>query len=193
MKKVLKRLSVLITVGVIFTYAINSVAFGEVYKINSFTGYPQEMSNWCWVACAETSGKHFGNNIRTQRNAVTFVKGSPVNEGGNIAEIATAANYFSLNKHNYIGYNHAYSVAVFKVQITNDRMPILGLAYYNSSGNRTGGHAVVAYMVTYNDNGTRGIGYYDPWDNRNYICSFEDLKNGTGNNGTYEETCYTNT
>lgn len=203
-KKVLKKLSVLTTVAVMYVYAINSIvaSASNIYKINSFTGYPQEMSLWCWVACAETSGKHLVNNIRTQRNTVTVVKGSPINEGGSVTETAMAANYFTLNQYNYNGYNFVYPIDFLKGLIINNSMPILGASSYNSSGVRTSSHATVAYMVTYNDDGTRGIGYYDPdtgsyppgdKKGRNYICSFEKFCNGEYNGRIYERTTYTNT
>ena len=193
-KKVLKKLSVLTTVAVMYVYAINSVVAANdsaIYKIDSFTGYLQEEDAWCWVACAETSGKHLVSSSRNQSSAVTFVKGSRVNEGGTIREIAKAANYFTLDRYNYVGYNHAYSAAFLKGQIMSDRIPILGMSYYES-GYRTGGHATVAYMVTYNTDGTNGIGYYDTEDNRKYICSFEEFCDGSYNGWIYEETCYTN-
>lgn len=196
LKKVLKKLSVLTSAAVMYVYAINSVvaSASEIYKINSFTGYPQERTQWCWVASAETSAKHLVNNARTQSNTVTFVKGSPVNEGGTVAETAAAANYFSLNRYNYVGVNHAYSIAMLKGQIMNNRMPIVCAGRYNDSGIRTGGHATVVYMVTYSDDGRNGIGYYDPWDGgRNYICPFNDFCNGTYNDRIYESTAYTNT
>lgn len=185
-----------------YVYAINSVvaSASEIYKINSFTGYPQERSQWCWVASAETSAKHLVNNARTQSNTVTFVKGSPVNESGTIAETAAAANYFSLNRYNYVGVNHTYSIAMFKGQIMSNRMPIVCAGRYNESGNRTGGHATVAYMVTYNTDGTRGFGYYDPdagiyppgdKKGRNHICSFEAFCNGSYNGRIYDQTIFT--
>ena len=194
-KKVLKRLSVTITAAMMFTYAVNSViaSADNIYQINSFTGHCQEMSNWCWVASAETSGKYLVNSSKTQTNAVQYVKNNVVNEGGTIYETAEAANYFTNNQYNYVGYNQAYSITFLQGQITSNRLPILSAGYYNSLGQRYAGHATTGYMVAYCGDGTKLIGYYDPWDGgRRYICTFYDFCNGGYNGRKYDRTIYTN-
>jgi hypothetical protein len=192
LKKVSKRLSITITAAVMFLYAVNSVMVSaqNVYEINSFTRFPQQMPNWCWVASAETSGKHLVYSTKTQSSAVDEIKGDIVDVGGDIYEIAEAANYFTNNQYNYVGYSHAYSIAFLKAQIMNNRLPILGAGRY-INGFRTGGHAVTAYMVAYCNDGKKLIGYYDSLNDRNYICDFNVFSNEGYEIGVYEATSYT--
>jgi hypothetical protein len=55
----------------------------------------QIKTNWCWVASARMFSKHFYNPIiATQNQAVSYVKGSEVNDPGTDDEIISAIDYF---------------------------------------------------------------------------------------------------
>lgn len=54
----------------------------------------QEMTSWCWAACAQMIGECFGKSY-TQEEIVKKIKGKPVNEGGSLEEFADAIEFTS--------------------------------------------------------------------------------------------------
>ena len=55
----------------------------------------QQMSNWCWAAVARMFAKHFYSSVSyTQEQAVSYVKGSVVDEGGTVIQAQSAINYY---------------------------------------------------------------------------------------------------
>lgn len=66
-----------------YCFRTQPVCASQVHKI-AFTKYPQEKSNWCWLASAECSGKHLLSSSKTQLGAILTVKGTSANVGGSI-------------------------------------------------------------------------------------------------------------
>ena len=55
----------------------------------------QKKSNWCWAASSRMFSKHFYDAVTyTQNQAVAYIKGSEINDGGTIVEIMLAIEYY---------------------------------------------------------------------------------------------------
>jgi hypothetical protein len=171
-------------------FLIATVALAASGKTLSYTMVQQAMSNWCWAASAENSAKgyHEGslNLSRTQWDAVHAIKGNSSmqypNVGGTNGDADTAAEYISNNNliYDHTGTSVTSGVKSFsflKSEIDAEEVPILSAGYYNSSGNRTGGHDVTMYG--YFENGsTQQIRFYDPANGNTYYISYNSFKNG---------------
>ncbi len=55
---------------------------------------PQEKSNWCWAASAQGILTTYHIHDVSQTEIVTYVKGSPVDQGGNEQEMCSALSHF---------------------------------------------------------------------------------------------------
>ncbi len=117
--------------AVVLSYCLSvlSVTAADHYSV-PFVRCPQVLSEWCWVASAKCSALHLYNSDKSQADAVKYIKGEIINEGGTVQEMAQAAEYFTNNTYNYSGYNTAYSYAVFKGEIMNDTVPMAVGGYY---------------------------------------------------------------
>ncbi len=103
MKKSVKQMMnaisiVLIVIGI---FAIGLGTAKAVRKFIEFDSVIQAKSNWCWAAAAENSVRGMMTPTRDQYDAVVYVKGSALNEGGVMSETATAAEYISNNTYDY--------------------------------------------------------------------------------------------
>ncbi len=192
--KTLKK-ALLKSTAVFFAYCfsvqpVNATTITDTYKVE-YTKYPQQQSNWCWVASAECSGKHLRYTDRTQTGAVTEIKGGVVNETGTIFETAEAAEYFTHGLYDYVGEGRRYPCELFTAQLMNNYIPIAGGIYYEN-GVATGGHATPVHSVQRLGNGIKLIGYYDPDIDKTFTCSYEAFCDGSYNDRQYGLTCYIN-
>ncbi len=126
---------------------------------------------------------------KSQADAVKYVKGSIVNNGGTVHETACAAEYFTDFTYNYSGYERAYSYAMFKGEIMNGTVPIAGAAAYDENGNRKG-HATPVHtiMMPENSGESVSIGYYDPADDKSHYMTFTEFCDGSRNGRIYDHT-----
>ena len=68
------------------------------YMSETATLEGQQEPAWCWATAARMFAKHYYPQVSiTQREAVTEVKGSPINEGGNIGEAEEAIQHYISN------------------------------------------------------------------------------------------------
>lgn len=135
-----------------YCFLVQPVYATTTYSIGDYKKFPQERSNWCWAASAQCSGYYLNPVPLTQTGAVLSVKGRVIDEAGSIFEIAEAANYFTMNKYNYVGYEQAFPIALFSGKIMKKHIPIACGGYYRGT-RRTGGHATPVHMVyVANDN-----------------------------------------
>lgn len=100
-----------------YCFLVQPVYATTTYSIGDYKKFPQERSNWCWAASAQCSGYYLNPVPLTQTGAVLSVKGRVIDEAGSIFEIAEAANYFTMNKYNYVGYEQAFPIALFSGKI----------------------------------------------------------------------------
>lgn len=169
-----------------YCFLVQPVYATTTYSIGDYKKFPQERSNWCWAASAQCSGYYLNPVPLTQTGAVLSVKGRVIDEAGSIFEIAEAANYFTMNKYNYVGYEQAFPIALFSGKIMKKHIPIACGGYYRGT-RRTGG----VHMVYVANDNSKLIGYYDPADNKSYQCYFNAFCDGSYNNRRYDMVCFT--
>ena len=91
----------------------------------------QEQSLWCWAACAQMVGGHYGSTL-TQSDIVRFVKGSVYNVSANNSQIAQAAKYTTSRTH-YVTSVSSYSFSRLQNDINNGRPSIGGVGDSSTS------------------------------------------------------------
>lgn len=131
----------------------------------------QEQSRWCWAASAVMIGKYKTNSTVSQVQAVKYVKGSPINEGGTDAEVIEAIRFVSNNTKNAIRTNPlTLTNLINKIDI--GRPFGIHIAWDNG-----GGHMIVG--AGYNVE-TKSIYAIDPWESTaNRYYNYANLVNGT--------------
>ena len=174
----------------IYCFLVQPVYATTTYSIGDYKKFPQERSKWCWAASAQCSGYYLNPVPLTQTGAVLSVKGRVVNEGGSVFEIADAANYFTMNKYNYVGYKRSFPVALFSAQIMKKHIPIACGGYYSGT-RRIGGHATPVHLIYIANDKSIIIGYYDPYKKQSYSCPYSQFCDGTFNERIYDMVCFT--
>lgn len=112
-------------------------------KTLSVTVTKQEKSNWCWAACTQAVLNYNGESV-SQTDIVTYVKGSELNEGGKVSEMASALNHF-LDVTTYSGYTgtiKGYSKIVTKIKLSK---PVILAGHYTLNSGATSDHAMLCY------------------------------------------------
>ena len=165
----------------------------------------QKWSNWCWVASARMFSNHYYNITRTQNQAVQFVKGVVVNEGGWENESQNAIGYYisnisgaSLNMQNVISNGSSncrrYPENVLRHFLDDGHAVFITRSWYDGT-TRTGGHSIliIGYVTKTVNNEVqyRYIIYNpwpasepDPWDSptvtsgQSYLRSYQWICNG---------------
>ncbi len=131
----------------------------------------QEKSRWCWVASAVMIGRYGTNSSISQAQAVRYVKGAVVNEGGYDTDVVAAIKYVSQGGKN----PKAVSTKSYSYVVNNiDQNKLLGIHMSWSSG---GGHMIVGVGYSLGGNTIYCI---DPWGNtQNRYYNYASLVNGT--------------
>lgn len=179
-RKILISLIVVAICNIVF--CIGVYAWDYQYAISNFVGYKQQEDSWCWVACAETSAKHESpSSNKGQAMAVYYVKGSFINEGGNMYDVEKAAEYISNGVDYYPSFKIGPSESLVS-SILRDHITILGI--YNYDGNYN--HTLALKGVYYSSN-TPYLYTYDPWDGMYSLSSYRSYCNGSGDD--WRESC----
>lgn len=160
------------------TLVINNLTF----KLNSngalyYTQLPitrqrQEKTMWCWVASARMVGNYCNSsNSRTQSDMVTYVKGSPINEGGTDYEIEEAIEYIC-SRDAIATYNNLSFTEAWNEVMTGD--PFIAHVTWNGGG----GHAITCYA--FDKENFNGLAFFhDPWENTaSYDVTYDILLSG---------------
>ena len=109
--------------------------------------------SWCWAASAEMVAKTYNINYnRTQEDAVIYIKGSSIDDGGTMNETERAAEYISNNQLDfYSSQNDIYSENMLTKIIMNGNPVIIKNDSYDSGGNiiENTGHVQVVYGYYY--------------------------------------------
>jgi 3-deoxy-D-arabino-heptulosonate 7-phosphate (DAHP) synthase class II len=123
-----------------------------------------------------------------QWDAVYPIKGSSYpNVGGTLADSVNASEYISGNTEDYSYSSYARTFLFISNEVAlHSNFVELAAGYYDSNGNRTGGHMVA--MNGEDDSGT--LEYLDPWDNTHYQCKYTAFCNGSFNGWRYDVTVY---
>lgn len=191
-----KRLSIVIVIALVLLQDINTeaTAYGHVVSI---TFVAQIKSKWCWAACAEMNGKNaYPASNRTQSDVVHYLKGSIFdpypNSGGNLDDSANGSSYVTFfNNPFYI--SGAWSFSQISNSIQSDKVITAAAGFYDSSGNRNGGHCVVIFGYSHTEVGSYvsdQIKYRDPATNATYECNYSDFCDGSFNSRIYDGTVY---
>ena len=181
----------LIEVGTIISFASQVIL--------SYSKEIQANTNWCWVASARNAVKYSYTPTKTQPEAVMKIKGSLVNETGSLWETASAAKYFSNNTMTYIATARGLTVGVLSYgtltgKVDAGLVTVLSAGYYNSNGDRIGGHSVSMHGYYTYGSYANLIWYYDPWpsDNSDHECAYSSFLSGGYNGRKYDGTVYAN-
>ena len=192
-----KRIVIWLCVVVVScVFVLNSVVSLASQVILSYSKEQQAMTNWCWVASARNAVKYSQYTQWTQPEAVIHVKGACVNQGGSKSETKQAAEYFSYGNISY-SYSGAKTYSFLTGKIDNDRVNILGVSFYNSDGEETGGHMVTMHGYFSYGSYASMIWYYDPYpvpdhnsQSFEHECSFSQFQSGYCRGGLYNATVY---
>ena len=189
----MKIVKVVISIVLLLSVLVTTVYAGDyTFGFLSENGFQQqEQSLWCWVASARNSVRFERTILRSQKSAVKKIKDEVVNDSGTLTEIVRAAEYISYGTEDYVAIRKEMSFADLKNQVKRGNVTIACCGYYDSNGNRTGGHVVV--ITGYLENAQNNyIYYFDPLDGVSYTCSYTEFCNGSFNGMEYKETAYNN-
>lgn len=100
--------------------------------------YPQEKSQWCWAACAQTVGQYITNVKKTQSNICSYVKGAVVNLPESLGGTRNAVKYTTGKETGAI--TSCLSLSSSQGYINKNR-PIVSYLKWNNGG----AHFVVIY------------------------------------------------
>ena len=169
---------------------------------------PQAKSNWCWAACAEMAGKTvYPNATRTQYSVVEYLKGNigvPYPDvSGDVDDSAEGSTYVTNDTISFVSKfrglfsieNGQWTFSEIAESLRGGNPVQVCGGYYNSLGIRTGGHVVVIYQadLIFSSSGSGNsycIGYYDPWDDQNFYCTYDAFCDGSFNGRRYDGTIY---
>ena len=154
---------------------------GRLKKLEeNITRQSQQKTNWCWAACASMTGEYITGTRKAQSSIVTYVKGTPINEGAIVPESVSAANFACSDSKswNYV------DVADFSFQnavsILNDQ-ETFEIRYRWYSG---GGHILVCAGYDLENQRLRLV---DPWENcpttyykYSELCDGTTIQTGNG-------------
>ncbi|MBL0385277.1 C39 family peptidase [Tumebacillus sp. ITR2] len=104
------------------------------YRLLSVPASLQQQSLWCWAASTEMVAKYFGANA-TQSDIVTYVKGSPVNVTGTVADVQRGLSKYNI-KSSYIATTMTFQTIAN--QASNGQPMVASISYTDGTG-----HALV--------------------------------------------------
>ena len=144
----------------------------------------QEQSLWCWSASGVSILGYKGKNI-SQSSYARAVKGSTANQSATDREVRSGLLNWGVSSTQSTS---AISFTEVVNQVNNNRPIYAGLSWY-SSGNRTGGHAVVirGYVT---ESGTNYVSYMDPANGTRYSMAYNDFRGGTSKSRHWDGTLY---
>jgi len=153
-KNVRKKVLLFICTIVLSFQAFTATAFASSTYLN-VEKISQEKGQWCWAASSKCVIDYLKQVYPTQSDIVTFIFGSPVDEGGTIVDIQNVLSKYNVTS--TINYA-SVSYATTKDNISGWYSPMIALETDKIFG---GGHAVVIYG--YNETSTsQNISYMDP-------------------------------
>ena len=145
----------------------------------------QQKSNWCWAASARMLSFSYYDVTKTQTQAVVYVKGADINDGGTVYEAMEAASYYQNGANNLVAYEwKIYSEQNIRRFIDDGHPIYIGRGWYDYNNEkyiRSGGHATVIFGYIWNEKYNR-YDYLirDPWpvnEGKTLIMSYQKLVN----------------
>lgn len=192
--------SVLLSLTLLFCSAGNALALTQ--KTLNVPLIKQAKDQWCWAASAEMAGSYLYPYIqRNQCAVVRFLCGTSSNPYPNkpapIWRSADALRY-TTDGHYTVDYvTSSWSFGALTASVDANQPVMASAGYYNSAGQRQGGHMVVICGYVYDPNPPYGsiiqnILYNDPWINNNIRvqCSYAGFCDGSVNGRRYDGTVY---
>lgn len=154
----------------------------------------QKKSNWCWAASSRMFAKnyYYDNVSRTQNQAVQYIKGREVNEGGTVVEAKDAMQYYISNISGasyslYHGIYKTYSEETLRRFLDDGHVIYIGRSEYTDIRDPNSataiGHSMLIYGYVKDDNGYRFL-IRDPSpvnQGSSYYISYQKIYNGRNN------------
>lgn len=114
------------------------------------------------------------------------------NVGGSLSDSEDGSEYVTYDTKNFSYSSSKWTMSKIRTEIMSNTRPIqAGAGYYNSSGQRNGGHMVVingTYTVGFGDS----IHYLDPWDATEHWVTYTAFCDGSYNGRKYDQTVWYN-
>ncbi len=154
----------------------------------------QEQDQWCWVASAEMASRKYQISSISQSSAAVYIKLNQVvatpttdqissaNIGGSIIDTEEVLEYFLAADPSFCySAQRVYSELTLRSLLDDEIPVIITRGWYDSNGNRNGGHATIIYDY-YLDPTSNVYMYYifDPWMTSSglEIRSYSSICNG---------------
>ena len=190
-KRRLRNVMLFMTVLMMCSSSLSSISTSAAEL--SISIVTQAKTEWCWAASAEMAGKYaYSSSTRDQWDVVNHVHGtifdSYPNKSGSIANSASGSKHMTHNTKTFSYIASAYTISQIRTSINTNSKPLqAGAGYYNSNGNRNGGHMVVISGVTSTG---ETITYLDPWDGTKHTCTLTAFGDASYNGRKYDQTVY---
>lgn len=158
----IKKLSIvlsLLTVIALTSMSMSTSVNAYVsYKTLNIPVHKQEMSNTCWAAVVQMIIHYFDASYPTQSQIITYIFGSPVNQGATNSQQQQALSHWNI--HSNTASTLSFSTVVSQI---NNNYPIKAGIVWKSSGT---GHALLIRGFYQNtDSSMEQIYYMDPSPN----------------------------
>ncbi|GMQ58383.1 hypothetical protein AN1V17_27780 [Vallitalea sediminicola] len=177
MNKSKKNISISL-VWILAVIMVGTITIYASYTTLDVTLINQAKSNWCWAACLEMSAKALVDTELDQWDIVKEVKGtssnSYPNKPGGSSDYKDGMEYITDDMYTASRVFETWTLDEIDDEIDSNSTPIImSWGYYNSSGDRTGGHANVIYAV---DSSTEYLKIKDPGgDGSTITIKYDDL------------------
>lgn len=155
---------------------------------------PQKQTKWCWAACARMSSFNYTESNVSQSSAAVFIKlgietPNPIldqitsaNLGASVEETERTIEYILDTNNCYSSFRNIYDEVTLRSLLDCSNPVILSRGWYNSNGERNGGHCTIIYDYYWDS--SRNIYMYkifDPWDvnvGETYERSYQSIRDG---------------
>lgn len=186
-------LAAILSVLLVFTVPLSAYAIDEAVDV---TIVEQAATNWCWAACAEMAGVvEYPSTDRDQWDVVKELKGNFIshypNESGSIQESAEGSEYITYDTVNFTSEETIWTFSEIVEMLRDGHVLQAGAGYYDSNGNRNGGHVVVIHLIT-TRTGEDCVQYVDPWDGTRRLVTYAAFCNGSYNGRRFDQVIYVN-
>lgn len=175
--KVRRKYLILMSSVVVLTLFAQSAYAYVSYKLLSVPRYMQEQSLWCWAAATEMIADYFGANT-TQSDIVKYVKGSVVNEMGNVTDMQNALSKYQINSapnNSIISFQSLVNFIESNPSVTPPGKPMAASVSLKPQGT---GHMHVIYGYYQNtDTSEQNVYYVNPATGTGKISDYTEYKN----------------
>lgn len=138
-------------------------------KVLSVPGYQQEKSHWCWAASDKSIIQYCKGSSPTQSQIVTFVFGSPVDQGATTDQARSALTHWNVVSSRWYD---PLSYSAVQSQINNNH-PIFATLQIGATTPYGHANVIRGYDTSYT-----AVLFIDPKDGNYHAQNYYDYKNG---------------